>query len=73
MDELKSKFELYKTVLNHIFVLIVAIGGSVGGLLIKGDKGGIVILGSAGVVFLVMVYGIIFKVANDIVKRMENV
>ena len=72
MDELKSKFELYKTVLNHVLVLMIAIGGGVGSLMVKGNNAGYVIVGDSIVFLLLITYGIIFKVTNDITKEMKN-
>jgi len=72
MEDLKSKFELYKTVLNQIFVLLVAIGGGVGSLIIKEKAQIFVIIGSVSIILLVIAYGIIFKTTNDIAERMKN-
>ena len=72
MEDLKSKFELYKTVLNQIFVLLVAIGGGIGSLMVKEKAQTFVIIGSISIILLVIAYGIIFKTTNDIAERMKN-
>jgi len=72
MEDLKSKFKLYKTVPNQIFVLLVAIGGGIGSLMVKEKAQTFVIIGSISIILLVIAYGIIFKTTNDIAERMKN-
>jgi len=71
VDGLKAKFELYKTFLNHILVLIVAIGGGAGGLMVKKGVNSFVTIGFIAVVSLIIVYGIIAIIANNITNDME--
>ena len=71
MESKKARFDLLKTYLNHLLVIIVGVSGGSFGAVSKGKIGVLTWLGFAVVLLAIRFYAIIAKEANETLKDIK--